>query len=420
MSGADNQVDGLIKLADEKVREEDFLGAIEYYKKYLKKDPNNAIIHNRIGYLYGKIEGCEYFDEQIKYFKKALEINNNYTGAARNLALLYSQTDKIEEANEAFNKLFKLGPVTDDYFAYACFKIKNGDFKEGWKYYEFRFLKGYGREDYIETDKPRWEGEDIRNKTLLVLYEQGFGDSIQFVRYIEKIKPLAKKIIFRVQDSLKSLFVENLKDVEIVGHTFPLENLKFDYHTPLISLVRLTNSTIDNIPLSEGYLKANPEKVAFYKKEYFNNDFIKIGISWSGAPTGNTSRDIPLNFFYPLSEIKGAQLYSLQKGSGAQQLKKSQESTNIIDLGKTFNDFADTAAAMANLDFFITSDNVLINLAGAMGIKTCLLLNKNSEWRWFFDKNTTPWYDSVKIYKKQNENESWNLLIQRVIKEIFK
>lgn len=437
MLNAGNTKDNLIKLADEKAQQEDFFAAIELYKKHLKNDPHNPVIYNRIGHLYGRENKYEFVDEQIKYFKKALEIDPNYSGAIRNLALLYSQIDKIEEAEEYFHKLFQIAPVTDDYFAYACMKIKTGNFEEGWKYYEFRFLKGWGREDYIQTSKPRWEGEDLTDKTLLVQYEQGYGDSIQFARYIDLIKNYTKKIIFRVQNELVDLFKINFKDIDIVGHSTPIESLLFDYHTPLLSLVRLTNSTIDSIPLSQGYLKADDGKKEHYKKEFFNNNGLKIGIAWSGTQVGNHSRDIPLACYYPLSEgvnvyppitkeslpvcmSKGVNVYSFQKGFGSQQLKNVPENINIIDLGKTFKDFSDTSAAMANLDMFITSDNALLNLAGAMGIKTCLMLNKYSEWRWFFDEEKTPWYDSVKIYKKQTECEKWDLLMQKIIQENFK
>lgn len=427
MSKEENIDKDLIKLADEKAKNEDFFSAIELYKKYLKENPknapNNSIIYNRIGHLYGRENKFEFIEEQIKYYKKALEIDPKYSGALRNLALLYCQTDKIEEAEEYFHKLFQIAPVTDDYFAYACAKIKAGNFEEGWKYYEFRFLKGYGREDYIQSEKPRWEGEDLTDKTLLVQYEQGYGDSIQFVRYIDSVKNFAKKIIFRVQNELVDLFKINFKDIDIVGHSTPLESLSFDYHTPLLSLVRLTNSTIETIPLSKGYLKADSEKKDYYRKEFFNNKELKIGISWSGTQVGNHSRDIPLKCFYPLLKLKGVNggvnVYSFQKGFGSQQLKNVPENMNIIDLGKAFKDFFDTAAAMANLDLFITSDNALLNLAGAMGVKTCLMLNKYSEWRWFFDEEKTPWYDSVKIYKKQNEFDDWDLLIQKIIQENF-
>ena len=117
----------LIKLADKKANEEDFLSAIEYYKKYLEEDSQNSVIHNRIGHLYGRIDGFEYVDEQVEYFKIALDINPKYSGAMRNLAILYSQIGKDQEATDCFQKLFDLEPVTDDYFAYACLKIKAGE-----------------------------------------------------------------------------------------------------------------------------------------------------------------------------------------------------------------------------------------------------------------------------------------------------
>lgn len=414
----------LLKLADEKAQEGNFTEAIEDYKKYLKTNPQNVIIHNRIGHLYGKIDEFKYANEQIKYFEKALGIQPDYTLTIRNLAFTYQKIGKYQESAECFLKIFELDPVMDDYFAYSCLKIQLGDFEEGWRYYEARFLKKFGQTYYPKIDKPKWEGQKILDKTLLVHYEQGYGDSIQFFRYLEQLKPLVGKIIFIVQKGLAELLKLNANGIEVVKTLRKLDegidsgtgNIPFDYHIPLMSLPYLLNARIDNIPLSRGYIKADEDKVKAYKEEFFNNDCFKIGISWSGAKVGNRLRDSPLEAFYPLIKLKNVKIYSFQKNFGSEQLENLPSDIEIIDLGKRFNDFSDTAAAMANLDLFVTSDNGVFNLAAAMGKKTFLMLNKHSEWRWFFDEDTTPWYDSVKIFKKQSEAESWDSLMQKVIK----
>lgn len=133
---------------------------------------------------------------------------------------------------------------------------------------------------------------------------------------------------------------------------------------------------------------------------------------------GNPYRNVPLKYFYPLAKLENVKLYSFQKSFGSEQLKQLPDNVEIIDLGKTFNNFSDTAAAMANLDLFVTSDNGVFNLAAAMGIKTHLLLNKFSEWRWFFEEEVNPWYSNVKIFKKQNETDCWSILMERIIEEI--
>lgn len=393
--------------------------AIPYYKKYLELEPLNANVNNTIGNLYKEINKNENVDEQIKYFKRAIELKPDFVGALRNLSIVYYLNSGYEkEAIECYQKIFKIKPIKDDYFVYSCLQIKLGNFEEGWKHYESRFEKFFEQTHYPKMNKPRWEGQPIHDKTLLVQYEQGYGDSLCFFRYLEQVKPLVKKIIFRTQDSLMELFRNSSHDIEIVGKSTPIEELSFDYHVPLMSLPLVLNARVDNIPLAEGYIKANESKVEKYKKEFFDNDCLKIGISWNGMKNGNPLRNIPLETFYPLTKMNNVKVYSFQKGFGSEQLDKKPPVFEIIDLGKTFDDFDDTAAAMANLDLFVSSDNGVFNLAASMGKKSFLMLNQNSEWRWMLDNERTPWYQSVRLFKKRDDKESWDLLMEKIIETI--
>jgi len=392
--------------------------AIVYFKKYAKKTPQDYNIYNIIGFLYQEIDEYEDLDEQIKYFQKSLELKPDFKVALRNLAFAYARAGDYEESIECLHKLLELGAVPDDYFYYACLKLMLGDFEEGWKYYEHRFLKEFVPTPYPEFDIPKWEGQDISDKTLLVHYEQGFGDSIQFFRYLPEVLLLSKKLIFRVQNDLLDLFKINSGGIEVVGDSTPIAELSFDYHIPLMNVPRILNATIDNIPLTKGYFEANKDKIQEMKSEFFNTDCFKIGISWHGSLLGKKNRNIPLECFYPLTRLKNVKIYSFQKGESEKDLTNLPPDVEIVNLGETFHDFSDTAAAMANLDLFVTGDNSLLNLAGAMGKKTFALLSKDSEWRWFLDTEKTPWYDSVKIFKKQHENDDWELTMEKVISSL--
>lgn len=402
-------------LGDECYKNGNLEGAIENFKKQLEKEPKNVFLINLIGYLYGKIEKYEYLDIQIEYFERALKIEPNYTSSIRNAAFAYSRAGMHQKAIDYFSKLLNLEHIPDDYFAYACKKIQMGDFDEGWKHYEYRFSKVFGRTEYPEINKPRWQGEPIPDKTLLVQYEQGFGDSIQFLRYLEQVKPFVGKIIFRVQKELTELFKINVTDVELVDDTTPIEDINFDFHIPLLSILNVLGAKIDNIPMSEGYIEADKEKVEKYRKEFFDNDCFKIGISWHGMALGNKLRNIPLRYFFSLAALKNVKIYSIQQFISSNEKEQILKNVEIIDIGKTFKDFSDTAAAIQNLDLFITSDNSVLNLAGAMAKRTFLLLPKDAEWRWFFDEDKTPWYDSVKIFKKEKETLNWQPSMQRVL-----
>lgn len=398
----------------------DFSQAIKYYTQYVEFAPKNkdlAHAYNTLGHLYERLSQYENLDKQIECFEKALEIAPDLKPAIRNLTVVYPRAERDIDAAKCFEKLLRLGATMDDYFDYAALKIKLKDFKDGWKYYEYRFSKENNPTAYPKMNKPKWRGQKIPGKTLLVQYEQGFGDSIQFFRYLDQLKLFADKIIFRVQNELVDLLKANANGFEVVGMSTPIESLNFDYHVALMSLMHYLNTTVDNIPLTEGYIKADEDKIEKYKKEFFDNDCLKIGISWQGAAIGNKRRNVTLESFYALAQTKGVKIYSFQKGA-PEQIEKIPKNIEIVDLGATFKDFADTAAAMANVDLFVTSDNAVYQLAAAMGKKTFLLLSKDAEWRWFYDDQTTPWYKSVRIFKKENERDSWDTLMKRVVDTI--
>lgn len=395
----------------------DFQSAIKYYTQYVESAPKNkdlAVAYNTLGHLYERLNQYENVDKQIECFEHALEINPDFKPAIRNLTVVYPRAGRDLDAAKCFEKLLRLGATMDDYFDYAALKIKFKDFKDGWKYYEYRFSKENNPTVYPKMNKPKWRGQKIPGQTLLVQYEQGFGDSIQFFRYLEQLKPLTGKVIFRVQNELVELLKANADGFEVVGMSTPLDALKFDYHVALMSLMHFLNTTVDNIPAAAGYIKADESKIQKYKKEFFDNDCLKIGITWQGAAIGNKRRNVTLESFYALAKMQGVKVYSFQKGAG-EQIEKIPKNLDIIDLGSTFNNFADTAAAMANVDLFVTSDNAVFQLAAAMGRKTFLLLSADAEWRWFYDDQTTPWYSSVRIFKKENEPDSWDTLMTRVI-----
>jgi len=400
-------------MGDIYAEKEEFESAINYYKKYVEKRPNEAHAYGKIGHFYDRINHYQNLDLQIEFFEKALALDPNDITTLRNLVVEYPRVDKYKETQDCYQRLFKLGATTDDYFNYACFRIKLGDFEEGWKYYENRILGLFPK-----MKKARWKGQNIDNKTLLVLCEQGFGDTIQFVRYLSRVRKLAGKVIFRVQDLMYDLIKFNAEGCEVVSISTPIEKIEFNYHVPLMSLPYILKGRIDDIPLSEGYIKADKKISKKYKKEFFDNDCLKIGISWQGSDLGNMLRNIPIETFYPLTKLKNVKVYSFQKGPCTEVLKQLPEGIEIVDLGNTFNDFNDTAAAMENIDLFISSDNAVPHLAGAMAKKTYFLINKNSEWRWFLDTKTTPWYKSFKLFKKKDENDSWDSLMAEVIKDL--
>lgn len=409
---------GCIIIAAHYTQKGEFRKAISYLEHHNQYCATNPKVYVKLGLLYSFLDRYDYFEERVSNFQKALELDPKNEEALRYLAITCRNAGENQKSVDYYEKLMEINPSRGDYFSYGCEKLKFGDFETGLKYWHYRFSKEYNPASYPDITKPQWDyaNTDLSDKTLFIQSEQGYGDSIQFLRYVPMIK--AKKIILRVPECLRELFELNLqgfKHIEITGKAFSAEEAEFDYHLPFCSVMNVFNTRIDNIPNSEGYISANETKIKIYKEGFFNNDLLKIGIAWKGKHNGDNYRDIPLEVFHPLTLIKNARVYSLQKNGEEEFQESILSGFDIRDLGSTFENFSDTAAAIANLDVVITGDNVVANLVGAMGKKTILLVQKDADWRWFLDREDSPWYKSFTIIRKDYQKQPWDVLMAKAI-----
>lgn len=438
------------KLALSYYDQKDYKSAIKTYEKVLELKPDSSIAYNNLGFIYSEIQN---HDKAIENYQKAIELNPAYTEAYNNLGLLFNSLEEYEKAIEVFNKSIELNPNNAEVYndlgvcwfkkqnfelAIECYKkalelkhdfadaysnlstvyFTQGNFEAGYDLYELRFFKKHkSNTPFYNILRPKWNGNSIKNKTIYVYYEQGNGDTIMFSRYLPLLESLGAKVLFKPQKELKNLFQENNFNTEIINFDIPENTLEFDEHIPLLSLPRIFKTNPENIPYPDGYLKANTEKVKFYKEKYFNNDKYKVGIFWQGNPKIMKQRAVKLENFYKLANIPNIKLYSLQKGCGIEQLEALPTSTDITDLGSEFNDYSDTAAAIANLDLVISVDSSVAHLAGAMNKPVWILLSKESSWRWFLDREDSPWYKSARLFR-QKELNNWNEVFDRLLKEL--
>ena len=391
--------------------------AISDFKKAISLDKNNYNPYFNLGNLYKELGKL---DESLENFTKAISINKNLYLAYHNRALIKRFLFKFEDAIKDFDEALKINPKYSNSLMFkAITQLKIGDYENGWKNYEHRWGTINLPTPKREFSQPCWNGTDnLKNKIILIYGEQGLGDNIHFIRYFNLIKSKAKKAILQVDKRLVQLFKDSNFSNNIFSNNEKLPN--FDVHCPLLSLPFKFSTTLKNIPFSDKYLFANADRIIKWKK-IFDNQFLNIGINWQATPNPyfDRGRSFKLKYFDDFVSIDRVKLYSLQKINGLNQINENANKLklNIFDNFDEDAPFVDTAAIIENLDLVITCDTSIAHLSGAIGKKTFLLLQKNSEWRWLQDIDYSPWYSSLKIYRQKNQND-WSSVFDEVKKDI--
>ena len=352
-------------------------------------------------------------DEAEKLYLQILAAHPDLTEAYFNLATIYYDRNECQKAVDCYRKILEINPDDTEvkyFISLAYFKMKN--YFEGEKYFENRLCRKSSIMSQMKTypkltkSAPVYNGEISKDKTVYTYYEAGFGDMIMFARYLPLLKERVGYVIFKPQRELVNLFRENNFGCEIMGTFLPEEKIHFDYHIPIMSLpyaLSLQGEGVFN--LRNGYMHAQEAKSKEYKEKYFDNDKFKIGIKWQGNTMYDRGRVITVESFFKLFELPDTKFYSCQTFEGSEEIEKIKEKYDIVDLGATFKDFSDTAAALDNLDLIISNDSSLAHLAGAMGKKCFVLLPYVYNWRWHINLDICDWYDSVKIFKQKTPDD---------------
>jgi len=353
-------------------------------------------------------------------YSRSLEILPDEPETLNNLGNLLKVQGRLTEAAVCYERTLKLAPNFPQVrYNWGLMLLAHGNFAEGWRHYEWR-LRAMDAER--KFDQPRWQGELLSDKAILVHAEQGLGDTIQFVRYLPLVKKHAARVICEVQPALVPLLKQSqfAEIAEFVprGATLP----EFDAQISLLSLPAVFLTTAETVPLAEGYLSADMERIAKWKAKLGPADGPRVGIAWQGSASypGDRERSIPLAQFAPLA-LPGVELVSLQKGFGSEQLEQLGDRFAVRDLGPEFDAtggaFMDAAAILANLDLVVTSDTAVAHLAGAMGKPTWLALSLVPDWRWMFDRLDSPWYASMTLFR-QSRLHDWSDVFQRMAAEL--
>jgi tetratricopeptide (TPR) repeat protein len=359
------------------------------------------------------LQALDRLDEALASCDRALALRPDSVEALNNRASVLQELRRFDEALATYDRIAAIAPDhAEAQTNRALLLLLTGDFAKGWPAYEWRRkLPSWVERGFAQ---PEWSGQDITGKRLLLHAEQGFGDTIQFVRYAAPAAMRGADVIVEVQPSLASLLGGLFGTKVIAAGRDQLP--PFDLHCPLLSLPRLFAPA--PIPVGVPYVAAPANRLAAWAAR-LPAEGLRVGLAWSGHPDNvrDHERSIPFARLAPLFDVPGIRFVSLQKDIRSADASDVQRHGNLIDVHAGLRDFVDTAAVIAQLDLVITVDTAVAHLAGAMGKPLWLLLPRVPDFRWLLDRTTSPWYPSARLFRK-GPTDTWDAIIAGVSSEL--
>lgn len=410
--------DALQNLAVLCKKQNDLIGAKHYFEQLLQLDSPNLLALNNLTLFY-KL-GNEY-KRAKECALSALEIDPNNVDALNNIGVLYKEEHDLKRAKECYEKARSLDPNSvETLLNLSLLHLLQKDYLKGFDLYRNRYKKFdlYVDEKLLKDKKLITSLDELDGKRVLVCFEQGFGDAIQFIRFLPLLARLNAEFSFFVPAELLKLFQYNFPEISFVQEDALDE---FEYFFPILDASYFLGIEYEQIPFGLGYLRVNAEEVEEFKREHLlKSEKTKIGFAFQGSLLhhNDANRSIRLrDFLEGFSNLREfAELYSLQYGI-TQEEQKILEAYGIVDLGDKIKDFYDTALMVESMDAVISIDSSLLHVSGALGKKAYLMLPYAPDWRWGVEGMTTKWYDSVKIYR-QNQTGEWREPFAQITKDI--
>ena len=378
------------------------------YRKALAVDGRYPPALNSLGMLLLRANDV---DAARKCFEAALAADPHYLQARCNLGVLATWGGDLAAAIAELRQVTAAAPAdADTHFNLALALLAAGEMAEGWREYEWRFRKS-NPVPLRHPGIPLWQNEPLSGKTIMLCAEQGYGDSLQFVRYARMLADRGATVVVEGQDERITSLLSSAPGVHhvICRNEDPPH---VDLQIPMMSLpLRLGEQSWP--PPSPPYLFAQPGKSRYWKERLGSLSGLKVGIAWAGRPEheNDANRSLPPDAILPLALVKEVSLVSLQFGPGV------AGQPALHDFSADIRDFTDSAALVAGLDLVITVDSAVAHLAGALGVRTWLLLPWNPDWRWMRDRRDTLWYQRTKIYR-QGSPGRWSDVIAEVAADL--
>ncbi len=381
--------------------------AAETFARALKISPDEPQILCNLGNL---LRNQGKYDEAVEALRKAIAIQPKLIDAHINLGNTLKSRGDWDGAMDAYQQALSLEPDNaETHWNKAQVLLLLGRLREGWKEYEWRTKCDDFRSLIWNPGGPTWDGSKLDGKTILIYCEQGFGDSIQFVRYAQTLSELGATVIVKCPPQLESLF----QTVPGVERAVTRMDNSTPYHlqASLLSLPRLLNTDMETIPVQIPYFSSP----AASTRNLDSGGKRKVGIVWAGSPShkNDQNRSTSLDYFKPLLDVEGFAFYSLQVGDQSQDINYFGLSGALVDLSGDLDDFAATAAVLEKMDLIISVDTSVVHLAGALGKPVWTLLPFVPDWRWLLGRDDSPWYPSMRLFR-QNSPGDWQGVFDNV------
>jgi Tfp pilus assembly protein PilF len=367
--------------------------AVARYERALALSPDHPDAHNNLGIALVDLGRQE---DAITHHDRALALQPGRAELHYNLGSVLQRQGLYAEALTCYGRALALKPdYGQAHLNRSLALLLTGEFDEGWQEYEWRFaVARYDR----NFDQPLWSGEPLGGRSILIHAEQGFGDALQFVRYVPAVAERGGNVVLEVPAPLVSLARTVAGASEVVAAGDPLPT--FDCHCPLLSLPRVFKTNLATIPNAVPYVVIPASASAAWAERIPTTPGLRVGVVWAGTTVGA----IDLRLLKPLWDVDGVSWFSLQVGDRSGDVS-SLAGVKITDLSPWLTDFAETAAAVCRLDLVISVDTSVPHLAGALGRPTWLLLRYPPEWRWLLEREDSPWYPTARLFRQRKDGD---------------
>jgi tetratricopeptide (TPR) repeat protein len=394
-----------------------FNDAIIAYRRAIELKPHLADSHTNLGFALAEIGQV---DEATAALSRSIAIKPQNPEAYLGLGNVLSDEARWDEAIAAYQKSIAFSPdfaQAHNNLAFAL--LASGEFKHGWQELEWRWKCADNYQlPQRNLVQPTWDGSPLAGRTILIQTEHGFGDSIQFIRYVPLVAGHDGKIIIECQPELQRLFQTVHPSAQVIARGDPLP--RFDVHCGLLSLPRIFGTTLGNIPNAVPYLYADDQKAAKWRARLADDpSAFNVGLVWTGNPANrlNRNRAVDFSMLAGLGNVAGVRFVSLQKGAATVNAKNPPPGFEIVDWTDELKDFSDTAALITNLDLIISVDTAVAHLSAAMNKPVWLLIPFMPEWRWMLVREDSPWYPTMRLFRQETRGD-WGAVVSRIAKEL--